>query len=103
MRGVGGGGGVVVVMVVAVVVVCVGAYDLIIPSFHKVARGYRFCPVRTYAPFVIAQAPTFLNGFKRKLHTNAGYDNISTKFDFQGAALKIKGTVAIFRKTLSSL
>ena len=28
------------------------------------------------------------------------YDNISSKFDFQGPGLKVKVTVAIFRKTL---
>ena len=32
-----------------------------------------------------------------------GYDNISSKFDFQGPGLKVKVTVAIFIKTLSSL
>ena len=33
-------------------------------------------------------------------HTNVGYDNISSKFDFQGPGLKVKVivTVAIFRK-----
>ena len=33
-----------------------------------------------------------------KLYTNAGYDNISSKFDFQDPGLKVKFTVAIFRK-----
>ena len=36
-------------------------------------------------------------------HTNVGYDNISGKLNFQGPGLKVKVTVAIFRKTLSSL
>ena len=37
-------------------------------------------------------------------HTNIGYDNISSKLDFQDPGLRIKVTVAIFRKetTLSS-
>ena len=38
-----------------------------------------------------------------ELHTNVGYDNISSKFTFQGPGLKVKVTVAIFRKTFSSL
>ena len=33
-----------------------------------------------------------------QLHTNVGYDNISSKFDFQGPSLKVKVIVAIFRK-----
>ena len=37
------------------------------------------------------------------LHTNVGCDNILSKFDVQGPGLKVKVTVAIFRKTLSSL
>ena len=31
-------------------------------------------------------------------HTKAEYDNISSKFDFQDPGLKVKFTVAIFRK-----
>ena len=31
-------------------------------------------------------------------HTNVGYDNISSKFNFQVAELKVNVTVAIFRK-----
>ena len=38
-----------------------------------------------------------------EFHTNVGYNNISCKFDFQDAGLKVKVTMAIFRKTLSSL
>ena len=34
------------------------------------------------------------------LHTNVGYYNISSEIDFQGAGLKVKETVAVFRKTL---
>ena len=34
---------------------------------------------------------------------NFVYDNISSKFNFQIAGLKIKLSVAIFSKTLSSL
>ena len=34
-------------------------------------------------------------------HTNVGYDNIWSKFDFHGPGLKVKFIVAIFRKTLS--
>ena len=37
------------------------------------------------------------------LHTNVGYDIILSKFDFQGPGLKVKVTVAIFRKTFSML
>ena len=37
------------------------------------------------------------------LHTNVKYDNISRKFEFQGPQLIVKITMAIFRKTLSSL
>ena len=33
-----------------------------------------------------------------QLHINVGYDNISSKFDFQGLGLKAKVTAAIFRK-----
>ena len=57
--------------------------------------------MRTYicSPVVIALVSTFIDGF----HTNDGYDNISIKFDFQGPELKVKVTVAILRKTLSSL
>ena len=29
---------------------------------------------------------------------NVGYDNISSKFNFQGPGLKVRATVAIFRK-----
>ena len=32
------------------------------------------------------------------LHINVGYDNILSKIDFQGPGLKVKVTVAIFRK-----
>ena len=33
-----------------------------------------------------------------QLHTNVGYDNFSGMFDFQGPRLKVKDTVATFRK-----
>ena len=33
-----------------------------------------------------------------QLHMNAGYDNILSISDFQGPGLKVKVTVAIFRK-----
>ena len=32
------------------------------------------------------------------LYTNVGYDNISSKFDFQDAGIKIKVIMAVFRK-----
>ena len=32
------------------------------------------------------------------VHTDIGYDDLSSKFDFQGPELKVKITVAIFRK-----
>ena len=35
------------------------------------------------------------------LHKNVGYDNILSKFNFQGPGLKVKVTVAIFRKVFS--
>ena len=47
--------------------------------------------------FVIALAHTFIDGFSYD-HTNVGYDNISSKFDFQGPGHKVKVTLAIFRK-----
>ena len=31
-------------------------------------------------------------------HTNVGYDNISSKFDFHGPGLQVKVTAATFRK-----
>ena len=37
------------------------------------------------------------------LHTNVRYDNISSKFHFQVPGLKVKVTVAIYIKTLSSI
>ena len=37
------------------------------------------------------------------LHTNIGYDNISSKFNFQGPGLKVKVIVAVSRKDLSWL
>ena len=37
------------------------------------------------------------------LNTNAGYDNISSEFDFQDPGLKVKVTVADFRKTVITL
>ena len=37
------------------------------------------------------------------IHTNVGYDNISSKFDFQSPGLKVKVIVAIFRKTAIAL
>ena len=79
--------------------------NLVIPSHNEVARGYSVCPVRKYVRtnFVIALAPTFIDGFWYNFKTNVGYDNTSSKFDFQGPVLKVKVTVAIFRKTLSSL
>ena len=48
----------------------------------------------------MALVPTFIDGIL-KLHTNVGYDNISSKDQCPGR--KVKVTVAIFRKTLSSL
>ena len=33
--------------------------------------------------FVIAIVPTFVNGFYITSHINFGYDNISSKFNFQ--------------------
>ena len=38
-----------------------------------------------------------------QLHINAGHDNILSIFDFQDPGLKVKVTVAIFRKILSAL
>ena len=35
------------------------------------------------------------NPFLLLIHTNIGYDNISSKFDFQGPELKVKVIVAI--------
>ena len=35
-----------------------------------------------------------------QLHTNVGYDNFSGMFDFQGPRLKVKDTVATFRKNV---
>ena len=52
--------------------------------------------------FVITLAPTFIDGFLYN-HTNVGYDNISSKFDFQSPGLKMKVTVAIFRNTVIAL
>ena len=43
----------------------------------------------------MALVPTFIDGIL-KLHTNVGYDNISSKG--QGPGRKVKVTVAIFRK-----
>ena len=34
------------------------------------------------------------------LHTNVGYDNISSKFNFQGPGLKVKVTVDILEKII---
>ena len=36
-------------------------------------------------------------------HTNVKYDNILDKFEFEGSRAKVKVTVAVYRKTLSSL
>ena len=47
-----------------------------------------------YSPFVIALVPML---------TDVGFDNILSKFNFQGPGLKVKVTVAIFRKVLSLL
>ena len=44
-----------------------------------------------------------LMDFNINLHTNVRYDNISSKFDFQGPGIKVKVTVDIFRKILSLL
>ena len=41
---------------------------------------------------------TFILDFNIYFDTNVGYDNISSKFDFQCPGLKVKVTVAIFRK-----
>jgi len=38
-----------------------------------------------------------------KIDINVRYDNTSNEFAFQGAALKVKVTVTIFRKYFSSL
>ena len=38
-----------------------------------------------------------------QLHTNTGYDEILSIFDFQGPGLKVKVTVAIFRKKKLSM
>ena len=59
--------------------------------------------IYVYSPFVIALAPAFIDGFLLLLHTNVGFDNILSKFDSQGPGHKVKDTVAILRKTLSSL
>ena len=40
---------------------------------------------------------------KLLLHTNVGYDNILSKFDFQGPGLKVKDTVASLEQMLSLL
>ena len=39
--------------------------------------------------FVIALAPAFISGYNIPSHI-CGYDNISSKFDFQGPGLKVK-------------
>ena len=55
--------------------------------------------------FVIPVAPTFVHllmDFNIN-HSNVGYDNISSKFDFRDPGLKVKVVVAIFRTNLSSL
>ena len=36
-------------------------------------------------------------------HTNVGYDDILSKLNFQGSGLKVKVSVAIFRKTVIAL
>ena len=64
----------------------------------KLWRGYRVCPVRKYVRMVTFCHYSSTYIFWRILmypHTNIGYDNISSKFDFQGPALKVKVTVAI--------
>ena len=43
---------------------------------------------------VIALVPKFINRFQYN-HRNVGYDNISSKFYFQVAGLKVKVTVVI--------
>ena len=54
------------------------------------ARMFTFC--HRSSPYI------YYRILIHKLHTNVGYDNISSKFDFQGPSLKVKVTVAIFRK-----
>ena len=44
--------------------------------------------------------PTFIDGFWYNFQQNFGYDNILSMFDIQIPGLKVKVTVAIFRKTL---
>ena len=36
-------------------------------------------------------------------YTNVKYDNMLDKYEFEGSGAKVKVTVAIFRKTFSSL
>ena len=51
-----------------------------------------------YSPFVIALAPTFIDGFKYNFTQMLGMIISQSKFTFQGPGLKVKVTVVIFRK-----
>ena len=59
---------------------------------HKVRTTY------VCSPFIISLAFTSIDGFLIQRHTNVGYNNITSEFDVQGLGLKVKVTVAIFRK-----
>ena len=52
---------------------------------------------------VITLAPLFNEPVLILYHTNVLYNNILDKFEFERSRAKVKVTVAIFRKTLSSL
>ena len=89
---------------------------LFIPTHVGVARWYKVCPIRkcvhnvrtlrTYNVrmfiFYHHPSPYIYWLVLIQLHTNVGYDNISSEFYVPGFGLNVKVTVAFFRKKILS-